>query len=38
MRLAVQEHYSKRQLERQMDSDYYKRYMLSNIKLLRVVC
>ena len=38
MRLTVQECYSKRQLERQMDSDYYKRYMLSNIKLLRAAC
>jgi len=29
MRLTVQERYSKRQLERQMDSGYYERYMLS---------
>lgn len=34
MRLAVQERYSKRQLERQMDSGYYERYMLSKSKLL----
>ena len=34
MRLAVQERYSKRQLERQMDSGYYERYMLSKNKLL----
>ena len=29
MRLAIKERYSKRQLERQMDSGYYERYMLS---------
>ena len=34
MRLAVKERYSKRQLERQMDSCYYERYMLSQSKLL----
>ena len=34
IRLAVNEHYSKRQLERQMDSGYYERYMLSQSKLL----
>lgn len=34
MRLAVKEHYSKRQLERQMDSGYYERYMLSKSKPL----
>ena len=34
MRLAVQERYSKRQLERQIDSGYYERYMLSKNKLL----
>ena len=34
MRLAVKEHYSSRQLERQMDSGYYERYMLSKNKLL----
>lgn len=34
MCLAVQERYSKRQLERQMDSGYYERYMLSKSKLL----
>lgn len=34
IRLAVQERYSKRQLERQMDSGYYERYMLSKSKLL----
>ena len=38
MCLAVQERYSKRQLERQMDSGYYERYMLSKIKLLRAAC
>ena len=30
MCLAVQERYSKRQLERQMDSGYYERYALQN--------
>lgn len=34
MRLAVKERYSSRQLERQMDSGYYERYMLSKDKLL----
>ncbi len=34
VRLAIKEHYSKRQLERQMDSGYYERYMLSKDKLL----
>lgn len=34
MRLAVKERYSSRQLERQMDSGYYERYMLSKSKLL----
>lgn len=34
MRLAIKERYSKRQLERQMDSGYYERYMLSKDKLL----
>ncbi|MBQ7501204.1 DUF1016 family protein [bacterium] len=34
MRLAVKERYSKRQLERQMDSGYYERYMLSKNRLL----
>ena len=34
MRLAVKERYSKRQLERHMDSGYYERYMLSKSKLL----
>ena len=34
MRLAVKEKYSSRQLERQMDSGYYERYMLSKSKLL----
>ena len=34
MRLAIKEHYSFRQLERQMDSGYYERYMLSQNKLL----
>lgn len=32
--LAVKERYSKRELERQMDSGYYERYMLSNEKSL----
>lgn len=34
MRLAVKERYSSRQLERQMDSGYYERYMLSKSKLM----
>ena len=34
MRLAVKERYSKRQLERQMDSGYYERYMFFKNKLL----
>lgn len=34
MRLAIKERYSKCQLERQMDSGYYERYMLSKSKLL----
>ena len=34
IRLAVKERYSSRQLERQMDSGYYERYMLSKTKLL----
>ncbi|MBO7359957.1 MAG: DUF1016 family protein [Clostridia bacterium] len=34
IRLAIKERYSKRQLERQMDSGYYERYMLSQKKLL----
>jgi len=34
MRLAIKERYSKRQLERQMDSGYFERYMLSRKKLL----
>lgn len=34
MRLAIKERYSKRQLERQIDSGYYERYMLSKNKLL----
>ena len=34
LRLAIKERYSKRQLERQMDSGYYERYMLSKTKLL----
>ena len=34
MRLAIKERYSSRQLERQMDSGYYERYMLSKRKLL----
>lgn len=35
MRLAVKERYSSRQLERQMDSGYYERYLLSKSKLLQ---
>ena len=34
MRLAIKERYSKRQLERQIESGYYERYMLSKGKLL----
>lgn len=34
LRLCIRENYSKRQLERQMDSGYYERYMLSKEKLL----
>jgi len=34
IRLAIKERYSSRQLERQMDSGYYERYMLSESKLL----
>ena len=34
MELCVKERYSKRELERQMDSAYYERYMLSNQKPL----
>ena len=34
IRLAIKERYSYRQLERQMDSGYYERYMLSKEKLL----
>ncbi len=34
MILAIKEHYSSRELERQMDSGYYERYMLSKEKLL----
>lgn len=34
MRLCIKEKYSKRQLERQIDSGYYERYMLSKTKLL----
>ena len=34
MRLAIKQRYSKRQLERQMDSGYYERYMLSQSKHL----
>ena len=35
MRLAIKERYSFRQLERQMDSGYYERYMLSLLHSLR---
>ena len=34
IRLCIKENYSKRQLERQLDSGYYERYMLSNQLLL----
>lgn len=34
MRLAIKERYSKRQLERQIESGYYERYILSKGKLL----
>jgi len=34
IRLCIRENYSKRQLERQLDSGYYERYMLSKEKLL----
>lgn len=34
IRLAIKERYTYRQLERQMDSGYYERYMLSKEKLL----
>ena len=34
MALCVKEHYSKRELERQINSAYYERYMLSSRKLL----
>ena len=34
MSLCAKEHYSKRELERQMDSAYYERYMLSSKKLI----
>lgn len=34
IQLAIKEHYSYRQLERQIDSGYYERYMLSKDKLL----
>ena len=34
MTLCAKEHYSKRELERQMDSAYYERYMLSSKKLI----
>lgn len=32
--LCIKEHYSKRELERQIDSAYYERYMLSSQKLM----
>ena len=35
--LAVKERYSKRELERQMDSGYYERFMLSNGNMLPVI-
>lgn len=34
IRLCIKENYSKRQLQRQLDSGYYERYMLSKDKLL----
>ena len=34
IRLCIKENYSKRQLERQLDSGYYERYMLSKETLL----
>lgn len=34
IRLCIKENYSKRELERQLDSGYYERYMLSKEKLL----
>ena len=34
LRLCIQENYSKRELERQLDSGYYERYMLSKNKVL----
>ena len=34
MQLCIKEHYSSRELERQMDSAYYERYMLSSQKLM----
>lgn len=34
IRLCIKENYSKRELERQMDSGYYERYMLSKDKIL----
>ena len=34
MTLCAKEHYSKRELERQIDSAYYERYMLSSKKLM----
>lgn len=34
LRLCIQENYSKRELERQLDSGYYERYMLSKGKAL----
>ena len=34
IRLCIKENYSKRQLERQLDSEYYERYMLSTEVLL----
>lgn len=34
IRLCIKENYSKRQLQRQMDSGYYERYMLSTEKIL----
>lgn len=37
LRLCIREHYSKRELERQIDSSYFERYMISAQKLSPVV-
>ena len=43
IRLCIKENYSKRQLERQLDSGYYERYMLWNfwicqMSFMRMIC